>query len=165
MALVIEDGSIIADADSYATVEELEAYIQTRGVVLETALSNTQKEALLIQAMDFINAKYSSIFMGERVSANQELDWPRTGAWLHGFPLESDEIPRNIIYGQLAAAVEAITQDLLPNPEAAVKREKVGDIEVEYTNSGKVLPVSAFAKADALLRPLCKHGALQVVRT
>jgi hypothetical protein len=77
--------------------------------------------------------------------------------------VESTEIPRNLQYGQLAAAIEADSNELLENRSPGVVREKVGQIEVEYSNTGKRTSVSAFAKPEALLLPLCRHGGLALV--
>lgn len=164
MTIVVEDGSIVSGANSYATVDELLAYATDYGVILSTS-SEEENEILLRRAMQYIDAKYGSRFKGNRVSSSQPLHWPRAGVYIDGWLQPSNEIPRELLYGQLAAAVEADTQELISNPTAPIKREKVDVIEVEYFNPGKVLPVSAFAKADALLNVLAKSGGLVAVRT
>lgn len=158
MALIIEDGTGVDNANSYATVAELYTYASERGQAL--SVSNEAAEALLIKAMDYIEGKFGQRWQGVRSNSAQALAWPREGVWLDGVAIEANEIPRNLLYGQLSAAVEAVDNELQPNVAPAVKREKVGDLEVEYTNSGKRYAVSAFAKPDALLRPLCVNRGL-----
>lgn len=166
MTITVEDGTIVSGANSYVTVSELETYASERGVTLN-ASTEGDKEVLLIKAMDYIGAKYGDRFKGTKVSRTQPLHWPRAGVYIDGYLQPSNEIPRNLEYGQLAAAVEADSgTDLLPNPTAPIKRERVeGAVEVEYFNPGKVMPVSAFASADALLNVLATSGGLVAVRT
>jgi hypothetical protein len=158
MTVVVEDGSGVEGANSYASAADLFAYANQRGTPL--AVTEAQANALLVQAMDYLEAKFGRRWQGERSNTAQALAWPRSGVYVDNVRIGSNEIPRELQYGQLAAAIEANSQDLLPNKEPAVVREKVGEIEVEYTNTGKRMSVSAFSKADALLRPLCVNGGL-----
>ena len=48
--LIIEDGSIVANANSFATDAELKAYANIRGFVIPA--TQPAREALLVQAMD-----------------------------------------------------------------------------------------------------------------
>lgn len=160
MAIVVEDGSIVAGANSYASVSDLEEYASARGITLGN--TSEENEVLLIKAMDWMEAKYGQRWQGERVNLDQPLAWPRTGVWVDNIHQDIDQIPRNLFYGQLAAAVEANSQDLQENRGPAVKRRKVGELEVEYTNEGKRLDVSAFSKPEALLNPLVRHGGLSL---
>lgn len=166
MTITVEDGTGVSGANSYVSVSELETYATERGITLSAA-TEAAKEQLLIKAMDYIDAKYGSRFKGARVNRTQALHWPRAGVYIDGWLNPSNNIPRELEYGQLAAAVEADSgTDLLPNPTAPIKRERVeGAVEVEYFNPGKVYPVSAFAAADALLNVLCKSGGLLAVRS
>lgn len=166
MALIQEDGTIVTNADTYATVAELDTYAAARGITL-TASTEAAKEVLLTKAMDYIAAKYGDRFKGTKVSASQPLHWPRAGAYIDGYLQPSNEIPRNLQYGQLAAALQVDSgNDLLPNPTAPIKRERVeGAVEVEYFNPGKVMAVSAFATADALLNVLAESAGLVSVRS
>ena len=164
MALTIEDGTGIASANSYATVQQLLDYADEKGVTLNVNVA--EAEVLLLKAMDWISANFGSKFQGTRVSSDQELHFPRYGVYVDGSQLVSSTIPRQLFYGQLSAALEANANDLQTNPGPAIKRERVeGAVEVEYTNAGKVLPVSAFAKPEALIRPLCRASGLFSVRS
>ncbi|MEM1189939.1 MAG: DnaT-like ssDNA-binding protein [Pseudomonadota bacterium] len=161
MAIVVEDGTGVAGANSYASVAQLYEYAAARGTLLE--VDQETAESLLTRAMDYMEDQFGRRWQGDRASATQELAWPRVNVWVDNIRLDGNSIPRNLQYGQLAAAIEANFQDLQPNPTAAVKRQKVDTIEVEYANNGKRYPVSAFAKPEALLRPLCKHGGLTLL--
>ena len=170
MTLIIEDGSIVTNANSYVTVVELAAYALLRGTDL-SGLNEAQTEALIIKAMDYLESKRGQ-YKGSRVSSDQELQWPRLGVYdvdLQGELYPHDAIPRELKYAQMSLAIEANSHDLQPNrlrsDKGQVIKEKIdGAIEVEYANSGAVQSIPAFAKADALLSPLLKHNGLELVR-
>lgn len=139
MALVIENGSGVAGADSYATAAQLADRAAAYGWTLP--LDVGAQEVLLRRAAVQMNALN---WKGRRVSASQPLAWPRTGVELDGESLPGTLIPGPIQYGQMALAAEIHADDLDP-PElrqGPVKREKVDVLEVEYAvavNSGRLL--------------------------
>lgn len=164
MALVIEDGSEVSGANSYASYAELVAYGLLRGVTVTA--TQADGEALLMQAMD---ALYGRPWKGERVTTTQSLEWPRTGVYRDGQLLAYDEIPRELSYGQLSLAIAAIDNTLMgvaaATDKGSVIEERVeGAITVKYANSGKVYNVAAVADAEALLRVLERNSGLNLVR-
>ena len=163
MALTIESGEIVAGANSYATVSELRAYAALRGATVPT--SDAACEALLIKAMDYLADQR---YQGERVTADQPLDWPRTGAWVENWPIASNAIPRQLVQAQCALAIEAQSVDLMPTQDlqqgGTITSETVGPVSVTYANTGNVRRVPAIAKADALLRTLLRRNGFAVVR-
>lgn len=78
MSLLVEDGTIVAGAESYLTVAEADAIIEGRGGSSDwDGLSLTNKEVQLRLATEYIDNKYN--FIGTAVSSTQPLKWPRTG--------------------------------------------------------------------------------------
>ncbi len=193
MTLVIEDGSQIADANSYAAVADLRAYAQLRGITT-LPVADADCEPLMIRAMDYIEGlggKFKGVRTAEAEflclnpswghravpqTTDQPLQWPRRDVWIDSRLFPDNAIPREIFYAQLALACEAsgdgTTQtDLqptrLPTDPGPIVGEKVGSLELRYNAAGanaRVLAVAAFAKADALLRPLLKANGLFLVR-
>jgi len=53
MALIIEDGTLVANADSYVTLAVARAFAEKRGLV---PVATDALEADLIKAMDFIES-------------------------------------------------------------------------------------------------------------
>ena len=164
MALIIEDGTIVASANSYAAHSDLATYATLRGTTLTAVQAD--REALLIKAMDALQDRR---WKGERVSIDQELAWPRTGVFRDGQLLPYDEIPRELFYGQMALALAAIDIELMPVQPAQGKgpitEETVhGAVTVRYANAGKVLSVAAVADAEALLKVLERNSGLWLVR-
>jgi hypothetical protein len=164
--LIIEDGTGKPDAESYATAEDLAAYALKRGAAVPA--DEAGREVLLVKAMDKLG-EYDARWLGCRASSTQALAWPRRDVWLNGcrFPLNS--VPRELQYAQLAFAIEAKTNDLqktvTPQDTGPVVEKTVdGAVTVKYANPGKVLPVSAFAKAETLVAVLLKRGGLFAIR-
>lgn len=168
MSLTIEDGTIVEDADSYATVAELRAYATKRGATLpaEDGPGDAACEVLLIVAMDWLAAQ-SERWKGVKVAQDQPLDWPRDGVVVGGYELPSDAIPEDLKRGQMQLAIDAQTLELQPTIDAAgqvgpVVREKVDVLEVQYAAPTAQRSVSWFAKASGFLDKYFSAGAGQV---
>ena len=156
MALIKEDGTIVAGANSFVTAAELVAYADLRGI--EYPATEPEQEQLLIMAMDYINS-IEPKFQGIRVSSAQELPFPRIGVYVNGFLTPADEIPTTLKNGQIEAALQANVGGLLINGTVQnIKREKVDVVEVEYYSGGKWSSVQ-LDRVDNYLKPLYKQNA------
>lgn len=156
MALIVEDGTIVENAVTYASPTDLNAYATARG--LSIPADNDSRERLLIKAMDFLELQESR-FQGSRVSGDQALAWPRYGVTLNGFTVADDSIPTTLKNALCQLAVDANSLDLMPNGTGrSIIRQKVDVIETEYepTGSGSVQP--ELNKAMAFLSPLFSDG-------
>lgn len=149
MAIVVEDGTIVTGANSYVTTAALTTYATARGVTLTSGA-----ETLLIQAMDYIE---SLDYKGVRIDRDQPLKFPRAGIMVDGFELVYTTIPDYLKNGLMhtAMAIDAGNGPLLDLPRAT-KREKVGEIEVEYSDSSS--SVIIVRKIMAMLHPLLASG-------
>jgi hypothetical protein len=156
MALIIEDGSLVANANSYVTVEEARTYAAARGVTLSAV--DAEVEQLLIPAMDYLEAQRDR-YQGTKVSATQSLQWPRYPVYIDGFLFASDEIPNDLKNAECQLAIEKQNGvDLLPTSEGrAIIKEVVGPLETEYSESvGSDSPT--MRAVDNLLQPLYNSG-------
>ena len=125
MAIIVEDGTIVANSNSYVTELELTTYATDRGLTLTVAT-----DVLLLKANDYLE---TLTFKGSRYTKDQSLQWPRTGVYIDGFSVAMDEIPNDLKTAQLALAVEIDSgNDPLAPVERSIKKEKVDVIEVEY---------------------------------
>lgn len=162
MALIKETGAIVTNANTYAEVSDLDAWVADRNITL-TAATDGAKEALLHKAMDYLT-RYRGRWKGDRVSDDQELDFPRHNVYIDNRLRSYTEIPRELFYAQLSLAVAADSNELLPTQAANAKgpliSRKIDVIEHKWANPGKVLPVAADAGADALIRVLLKRSGL-----
>lgn len=125
MTLIVENGTVIAGANTYVSVADATAYATARGYTFVGGV-----EQRLIQAMDYIEALP---FQGIKQQMLQGLEFPRYRMYIDGYPLLSNTIPVQLINGQIQVAI-AIDQGNSPLQDLPrmVTREKVGSIEVDY---------------------------------
>lgn len=146
MAIVVEDGSIVSGANSYVTEAELTSYATTRGYTIVDG----DREKWLILAMDYLETLR---YQGRLVAETQPLQWPRYDVYIDRYLVDSDEIPPELKTVQLHLATQ-ISQGVDPtsNIERATKREKVGDLEVEYMEGASATVIDR--KLNLLLKKL-----------
>lgn len=159
MALIIEDGSVVPGAESYASAADLVSYAVKFGVIIPA--DTVAQEALLRRgalAMDGMKWK------GRKTDSDQALAWPRRDVELDCEIKPSNYLPARIQYGQMALAAEIYTDDTDPidSRQGAVIMERVeGAVERQFavinSNSQRLLPAapdrpSATQFADYLLK-------------
>ena len=161
MALIIEDGTIVAGANSFVTDAELLAYADVRGVSLPP--TSAAREALLAGAMDYLFSK-EPMMKGCRVSADQALPYPRQDVCFNGFEISKTTIPSLLKQSQIESAIAASTIALLPTESLQnVQSTKVDVLEISYFQGGSMTTVNLQA-VDAKLKPLLKTvGTLERV--
>lgn len=154
IAIVVEDGTGVANANSYQTVANARLYAENRGIELPT--DDDEIAAMLIRSTDYLEAQ-ACRYQGKPTSSTQVLQWPRTGVFLNCDEVPSNVIPKSLISAQ-SALVMAINAgfDLQPNvsPQDYVIREKVGPIDTEYADPTAVGIMPTFTGVNALLAPL-----------
>jgi hypothetical protein len=157
MALVIEDGSGVDGAESFATVTEARAFATKRGVTLSA--TDSVVESALRNAADFLNS-LESRYKGSRTNAEQALCWPRTDVELFGVDFAVDEIPVQLGQAQCQLCIDINAGTVLMPTGAGreVIRTKVDVIETEYAKSGSGTVMPELNKAMAFLEPLFNGG-------
>lgn len=158
---MVEDGTGIADANSYVDVDFVDSYFSDRG---NTAWAGEQaaKEGWLIQATDYIEMVYSERFIGTRTTDTQALSWPRTNAASYA----DNVIPLVLKKACAEYALRAKNGPLAPDPtvdesgviKVAIK-EKVGPLETDSAVLTKgagstIMMLRPYPAADMLLRSL-----------
>ncbi len=134
MSLTIEDGSIVAGANSYTTDAEFVAYAADRGFIIPS--TESERDILQILAIDYLDGLN---YKGYRTEpSNQSLAFPRHGIYANDRWISSDEIPNELKNAQMEAAIAANSQDLLVNESKSnVSREKMDVLEVAYFSGGQ----------------------------
>jgi ribosome modulation factor len=164
MAIIVEDGTQVAGANSLVSVEDYEQHAVKTGVTL-TGFPNEQ----LIKAMQYINEQ-EPMLLGQRVTRDQGNAYPRTGLVIEGWSWLSTEIPRQAIQAQIALALDINAGYDLWNPpirtERIVKRDRVeGAVEREYqVIGGESKMLSRYSNTQALMASLMKQNGLTLVR-
>lgn len=132
MALVVEDGTGLATAESYISVADADTRATAFGNTAWTG-TDADKEAALRRATAYLEQQYRSRWKGTRLMRAQALSWPRYGAIVDGWDIPSTEVPTDVANACADLAVRALTATLTADETRAVVREKVGPIEVEYS--------------------------------
>lgn len=165
MALTVEDGSLVSGADSYIALADARTYCTARGVSLSD--DDTTAEVQLRQAFDYLELKRAD-YKGTKVDSAQLTQWPRTGVLIDGVEVDSVTIPTELKYAQVQYAVAVNSGlSLLPSADGTkfVKREKVGQLETEYSEAVAVSGIPIVRIAEKLLEPLLNRvGMLTVER-
>lgn len=147
--IVVEDGTGKADSNSYVSEAELTTYATDRGVTLTGTAS-----VLLVQAMDYIE---SLMFIGDKKTVEQALQWPRNNVYIDGYYIEPSTIPVLLKSGLMATCIAIdIGNDPLADVERATKSEKLDVMEVEYMDNAASETINR--TINAALRKLIQGG-------
>ena len=171
MALVKEDGSVVAGANSYADASDADTFQTDRGRQAWLDADAAVKDAALVRATDYIETRFGLRFAGDRLGDAQTLSWPRSGAKYPGtgndFP--TDEVPVDIVNATILYAEQTIGTGLLTSemteleivPEldstgrtVTSKREKVDVLEesTQYSGGSSLRTIQPIPQADRLVR-------------
>lgn len=133
MALVVEDGTGLANAESYISVAAASARHTSLGnLAWATAASDTIREQALRRAAAYMEQAYRERWRGTRLLRAQALSWPRYGAMADGYPIDSNIVPADVAAVNADLALRALSDDLNADLERGVLRKKLGPIEKEF---------------------------------
>lgn len=153
MALIVEDGTGKADAQSFISVADANTYASNRGHSGWAGAADADKEKALIKATDFLCRYY--IWVGTKKTQAQALQWPRSGAedW-DGYSIAENVVPKAVKDACVELATRALTKDLLPDLARGGKVSSVtaGSVSVRFTDDAPVNKV--YQTVDMLLRGL-----------
>jgi hypothetical protein len=153
MALIVEDGTGLADAESYLSVADLGEYAELFGRSYTPSSPESEDEAALRRATQWLDGMFRSRFPGARLNGrDQVLEWPRSGAYdQSGELIASNAVPIEIKNATAEAALREIASpgslnpDYTPSQRVKRQRDKVDvlETEVEYFDSaaGAVIPI------------------------
>lgn len=177
-AIVVEDGTGLANANSYASAATLMTYCNDRGITLAGGNLN----AALIRATQYIEANYRGRWPGARTKYRglQSLSWPRFGAYVDDgsridyrtqvqlpgaysnvgyapqvYYIQPTEIPIELIQATCEAAIRELMSPGYLQPDLTltnIKSERAGDTEFEYFQGRGSIPLVTVI--DGILQPL-----------
>lgn len=160
MALTVEDGSGVPNANSYGTIAGARAYAVDRGIALSATDSVVSSQ--LIIGTDFLES-FADRYVGRPTSFTQSLSWPRKCVNFDPdnlFP--SNQIPVSLVQALYQAVIEQSNGiDLQPTVDHTqggfIIQEKVDVLETRYserigTTSDPLLP-KVMALLSGLLNP------------
>jgi hypothetical protein len=161
--LIVEDGTIVPNADSFVTQAEYVEYAGHIGAFIDGA--EGQRQALRKAAIYM--ASFEGRLKGSLVDRDQSMPYPRSDLVLEGFEWADDEIPRQVKLCQMQLALDLNAGIDIYNPpqseSVGIKSERVeGAVAVEYAvkESSKL---SRNSTATALMASLLEYSGLRIV--
>ena len=101
--LIIEDGSVVANANSFVTDDEYKAYAKLKGYSVPA--NQPDREANLANAYDFLNFTYEQQLQGSRVTPQTQTGiMPRNYIYAYGVLVASTSIPQDFKNAQMLAS-------------------------------------------------------------
>jgi hypothetical protein len=138
MSLTVETGEIVADADSYISLDDARTLAANYGYSLPD--DDTKAEVALRKGVWYVDAQEPR-YNGTRTDDSQSLAWPRENAYYtYGTEIDSDAIPTKLQLGQvIAAATYGAGTDVRANDDGkSIASQAVsGAVSQSYFNNGK----------------------------
>lgn len=161
--LIVENGSIIAGANTYVTIADYTTYAEGFGVTVE---DTNAFRIQLIKAAQYIASKESQL-MGDMVERYQPLSYPRNNLTdLDNFSWQNNEIPTLVKNCQMSLALDIQAGEDLYNlsqsGSVGIKSEEVkGAVKVEYAVADSQR-IARHSRSQSLLAALMIRGGLGI---
>lgn len=164
MTLTVEDGTGLANADSYLSEANADTFLAALGWTAWAAATSPNKEIALRKATRFVDDAFGPQAKGVRIVDTMSLQWPRIGVYdRDGYYVATDAVPQQVKDSCALAAVLALSTELIPSSITAAAaihsyRVKVDTIEEEtvYGGSGdpqETIYPEILRRMSTLLRP------------
>ncbi len=166
MAVIVEDGTKVANSNSYVSRATYIAYALTLGVVI---LDATAADVELIKSALYID-EHESNLKGYRAARDQSMAFPRSGVVIENWYWSSVEIPRQVTLCQMNFAMDINAgRDLWNapnNPNQTLQSFAVAGVYSESyaTGSAAGQKLTRTSTGDALLSQLLKQNGLSAVQ-
>jgi hypothetical protein len=186
MTIIVETGAIVASANAYASLADLDVYHEDRGNTIWTAASDEAKESAMLRATAGLESKYRGRWFGVKadhnaVTAPQFLAWPRrddiddsrangfTSATMtalkdgDGIEYAVTAVPALIIQAYKEVCLIEVTQPFVSiqlSRDDMLKYQRVDVIEQEWLRNAPA--VVQFPHIDALLSTLANSAPVQL---
>ena len=163
MSLIVEDGTGLAYAESYLSIEDASAYAKAHGSSFPINASD-EAEAALRRATAWVDAKYRNSFPGYRTNGrSQALQWPRLCAYdVEGELIESNVIPDEIINATAEAAIREYVSPFSLAPDLAkedyIRQLSAGPVSITFSDAPS--QNTTYQVIDQILSTLINSGSI-----
>ena len=171
MALIVENGTGLATAESYCSVAEATAYFSNIGNASWAALaSDAVREQCLRKATTFMLGRYRPKWAGNRKTIGQALDWPRSLCPIKDAPnfygstasfYDDASVPAEVKNACASLALRAATADLLADQTRMKSSVTVGAISTVYDPYSPI--AKQYREVDAMILPFLKSNGGQIL--
>jgi hypothetical protein len=156
--LIIEDGTVVANANSWVTDAEYKAYAKLKGHSIPA--TQPERESNLANAYDFINFTYEDRLQGWRVTPQTQTGcMPRSDIYAYNLLVVSTSIPQDFKNAQMLASfsINAGVDTNAVKTDANLASFTVPGVYSETYQSGSSTPTLAQMPAvSKVLRPYTK---------
>lgn len=162
---VVEDGSGLAGANAYISVQSLDNYLSS--YYTPSTEPDSVKESAIKIASTYIDS--NNQFRGKLLNQDQGLKWPRVNATCvtsaETIPVASDEVPSQIEYAVAEYAMRQLAGSLQPDPNVNGKitsqTNKLGQLEqsTSYQEGSQAGNILSYPYADSLFSCLVTSSA------
>ena len=173
MAFVVEDGTGKADANSYVSVADADAYAADHELPSKWSSATTaQKQKALRLATQNLDARYNGRWLGTRNIRLQALDWPRFNVEdSDGYLVDFNVVPQAVKDATVELALRQVQLAsgtlLIPDQSSpgtiASESVSIGEISESITYVGGRGQQTDYVLVDLLVRDLVS-GASQTLR-
>ena len=158
--LIIEDGSVVANANSWATDEEFKNYASIKGYSVPS--TQPEREALLINAYDFINFTYEQQLQGYRVTPQTQTGvMPRVNMYAYGLMVANNSIPQDFKNAQMLAAFsinDGVNTNAVKSDADLASFTVVGVYAETYQSDSGAPTIAQMPAVSRTLRPYTNSG-------
>jgi len=158
--LIIEDGSVVANANSWVTDDELKSYASIKGYSLPA--TQPDREALLVNAYDFINFTYEQQLQGYRVTPQTQTGaMPRSNMYAYGLMVANDSIPQDFKNAQMLAAFSingGVDTNAVKSDADLASFTVVGVISETYRADSGAPTIARMPAVSRTLKPYTNSG-------
>ena len=163
MAIIVENGTIVPNANSYNSDAEYVAYAAARGITI--GADAAAREVELIRATDYVDNELTR--MQKKTDATQSLRYPQSVSYVNGALVASNVIPNELKRAQLEAAISVFKGvfDVVATA-SNIKSEQLDKLKTEYFEGAQ----QQEAKSDGadtyldMLSPTAGGSSFSVVR-
>jgi hypothetical protein len=137
ITLIVEDGTLVANANTYISLEEATAYLEIDprlGPIWAAMVDDEKRNQMLVFATRWLDENYQ--WFGAQVTKTQALRWPRCGMNDGEFCVPSTIIPPALKHAVAQTAVWLFVTD--PDEAAdsvGIKRFRNDTIEIEWQDN------------------------------
>ena len=78
MEFIVEDGTNVEGANAYVALAYADAYFENRGITGWGEMTQEARQQRIIVATQYIDARWFGQFKGDKVYADQTLEFPRS---------------------------------------------------------------------------------------
>ena len=161
MSLTVENGSGLANADSYLSVDDADTYHTAQGAPTTWSDStDPEKEAALRQATAYLDNRYGPRWVGSRINSTMALAWPRRYVTdRDGYTVDAAAVPRGVKNATAYIALkiregDTLVPDVDPGANAVAETVTVGAISISSSYSGDPGTSPLYPQAEMMLRDL-----------